>query len=147
MVYAATPIRATSTSLNPTTLQGWWKQITYYFSKSMLNNQEMWFLIGARKTQDFWRQSVARATATVWNWSGKTLSRRGSSRRSLLFFVPYIFFRPFRLSLAPFICPWVSEDELTVKPPQVYPRYSINTWLYKNAQLTSNGQVNLLSVA
>ena len=22
----------------------------------------------------------------------------------------YIFFRPFRLSLAPFICPWVSED-------------------------------------
>ena len=25
-------------------------------------------------------------------------------------FVPYIFFRPFRLSLAPFICPWVSED-------------------------------------
>ena len=110
MVYAATPIRATSTSLNPTTLQGWWKQITYYFSKSMLNNQEMWFLIGARKTQDFWRQSVARTTATVWNWSGKTLSRRGSSRRSLLFFVPYIFFRPFRLSLAPFICPWVSED-------------------------------------
>ena len=74
MVYAATPIRATSTSLNPTTLQGWWKQITYYFSKSMLNNQEMWFLIGARKTQDFWRQSVARTTATVWNWSGKTFS-------------------------------------------------------------------------
>ena len=35
---------------------------------------------------------------------------RGSSRRSLLFFVPYIFFRPFRLSLAPFICPWVSGD-------------------------------------
>ena len=33
-----------------------------------------------------------------------------SSRRSLLFFVPIIFFRPFRLSLAPFICPWVSED-------------------------------------
>ena len=35
---------------------------------------------------------------------------RGSSRRSLLFFVPYVFFRPFRLSLAPFICPWVSGD-------------------------------------
>ena len=35
---------------------------------------------------------------------------KSSSRRSLLFFVPYIFFRPFRLSLAPFICPWVSED-------------------------------------
>ena len=35
---------------------------------------------------------------------------KSSSRRSLLFFVPYIFFCPFRLSLAPFICPWVSED-------------------------------------
>ena len=35
---------------------------------------------------------------------------RGSSRRSLLFFVPYVFFRPFRLSLAPFICSWVSGD-------------------------------------
>ena len=29
---------------------------------------------------------------------------------NLLFFVPYIFFRPFRLSLVPTICPWVSED-------------------------------------
>ena len=35
---------------------------------------------------------------------------KSSSRRSLLFFVPYIFSRPFRLSLAPFIYPWVSED-------------------------------------
>ena len=38
--------------------------------------------------------------------------KNGDSRRSLLFFVPYVFFRPFRLSLAPFICPWVSEDVL-----------------------------------
>ena len=28
-------------------------------------------------------------------------------------FVQYIFFRPFRLSLAPFICPWVSEDGMS----------------------------------
>ena len=34
---------------------------------------------------------------------------QGSSRRSLLFFCA-IFSRPFRLSLAPTICPWVSED-------------------------------------
>ena len=40
------------------------------------------------------------------------LGEKSSSRRSLLFFVPYIFFRPFRLSLAPTICPWVSEDAL-----------------------------------
>ena len=35
-----------------------------------------------------------------------------SSRRSLLFFLPLIFFRSFRLSLAPTICPWVSEDDV-----------------------------------
>ena len=33
-----------------------------------------WLLIGARKTQVFWHQSEAGTAATVWNWSGKTLS-------------------------------------------------------------------------
>ena len=33
-----------------------------------------WLLIGGRKTQVFWYQSEARTAATVWNWSGKTLS-------------------------------------------------------------------------
>ena len=33
-----------------------------------------WLLIGARKTHVFWHQSEARTVATVWNWSGKTLS-------------------------------------------------------------------------
>ena len=31
-------------------------------------------LIGARKTKIFWHQSEDRTAATVWNWSGKTLS-------------------------------------------------------------------------
>ena len=39
--------------------------------------------------------------------------RPGFSHRSLLFFVPYKFFCPFRLSLVPTICPWVSEDGVT----------------------------------
>ena len=30
---------------------------------------------------------------------------KSSSHHSLLFFVPYTFSRPFRLSVAPFICP------------------------------------------
>ena len=59
-----------------------------------------WLLIGARKTQVFWHQSETRTAATIWN----------------CLFVPYIFFRPFRLSLAPTICPWVSEDEQTSVP-------------------------------
>ena len=33
-----------------------------------------WFLIGARKLLCFSAQSEGRTAATVWNWSGKTLS-------------------------------------------------------------------------
>ena len=43
-----------------------------------------------KNTKVFWHQSEVRTAATVWNWSGKTFSvPRGSSRRSLLFFVLY----------------------------------------------------------
>ena len=56
----------------------------------------------------------------------------GSSRRSLLFFVPYIFFRPFRLSLAPFICPWVSEDV-----PELGPKHIQDYDLRKRAKYLS----------
>ena len=62
---------------------------TMSYQTSSKRSPPFWLLIGARKTQP-----------------------RGSSRRSLLFFVLYIFFRPFRLSLVPTICPWVSEDDL-----------------------------------
>ena len=46
-------------------------------------------LIGARKLVFFWRQWEARTAATVWNWSGKTLSQ-GAFLAVLYFsFVPY----------------------------------------------------------
>ena len=54
-------------------------------------------------------QSEARMAATVCNWSGKTLSP-GALLAVLYFSSCHIFFRPFRLSLVPTICPWVSED-------------------------------------
>ena len=38
----------------------------------------------------------------------------------------YIFFRPFRLSLAPFICPWVSEDVPKSYRPKGQPRSTRN---------------------
>ena len=57
----------------------------------------------------FWHQSEARTAATVWNWSGKTLSP-GALLAVLYFSSCHIFFRPFRLFLVPTICPWVSED-------------------------------------
>ena len=54
------------------------------------------------------RRKVKNGEKSPW---GQCLTRPvPNGRRSLLFFVPYIFFRPFRLSLAPTICPWVSED-------------------------------------
>ena len=33
-----------------------------------------WLLTGAKKLVFFWHQSEARTAATIWNWSGKTLS-------------------------------------------------------------------------
>ena len=33
-----------------------------------------WLLIGQKNTKVFWHQSEGRTAATVWNWSGKTLS-------------------------------------------------------------------------
>ena len=61
-----------------------------------------------RKLAFFWHQSEARTAATVWNWSGKTLSP--GALLAVLYFSSCLIFRPFRLSLAPTICPWVSED-------------------------------------
>ena len=67
---------------------------TMSYQTSSKRSPPFWLLIGARKLVFIWHH----------------LAPRGSSRRSLLFFVPYIFFRPFRPSLVPTICPWVSED-------------------------------------
>ena len=67
-----------------------------------------WLLIGARKLLCFSAQSEGRMAVTVWNWSGKTLSP-GALLAVLYFSLCHIFL-PFRLSLTPTICPWVSED-------------------------------------
>ena len=47
---------------------------TISYQTSSKRSPPFWLLIGARKTQVFWHQSEARTAATVWNWSGKTLS-------------------------------------------------------------------------
>ena len=74
-------------------------------------------IVGTRESLNG-RKNVARRKVK----SGEKSSSRRSllffvTCRSLLFFVPYIFFRPFRLSLAPTICPWVSEDCFTSVGP------------------------------
>ena len=45
-----------------------------FFLLIMWEKKPFWLLIGARRTQVFWHQSEARTAATIWNWSGKTLS-------------------------------------------------------------------------
>ena len=82
---------------------------TMSYQTSSKRSPPFWLLIGARKTQVFWHQSQARTAATVWNWSGKTLSP-GALLAVLYFSSFHIFFCPFRLFLVPTICPWVSED-------------------------------------
>ena len=63
---------------------------TMSYQTSFKQSPPFWLLIVARKLVFFRHQSEARKAATIWNWSGKTLSPGAfSSRRSLLFFVPY----------------------------------------------------------
>ena len=65
-----------------------------------------------RKTQ--WHQSEVRTAATVWNWSGKTLSP--GALLAVLYFSSRHIFRPFRLSLAPgTIYPWVFKDDCRIE--------------------------------
>ena len=82
---------------------------TMSYQTSSKRSPPFWLLIGARKTQVFWHQSEARTAATV----GTGLVRHCPQGlfSPFLTFLRAIFFRPFRLSLAPFICPWVSEDD------------------------------------
>ena len=78
------------------------------YQTSSKRSPPFWLLIGARKLVFFWHPSEARTAATVWNWSGKTLSP--GLFLPFFTFLRALFFLPFRLSLAPTICPWVSED-------------------------------------
>ena len=61
-----------------------------------------WLLIGGRKLVFFWHDSEPRTAKT---------DRPQGLFSPFFTFLRAIFFRPFRLSLAPTICPWVSEDD------------------------------------
>ena len=60
--------------------------------------------------QVFWHQSEARTAATVWNWSGKTLSP--GALLAVLYFSSCHIFPPVQNFPRPTICAWVSEDDL-----------------------------------
>ena len=49
-------------------------------------------IVGTRKSCVFWHQSEARMAATVWNWSGKTLSPAGALLAVLYFSSCHIYF-------------------------------------------------------
>ena len=84
---------------------------TMFYQTNSKRSPPFWLLIGARKTQVFWHQSEARTAATRLELSG--LVKHCPQGLFWLFFtfLRALFFRPFRLSLAPTICPWVSEDD------------------------------------
>ena len=81
---------------------------TMSYQTSSKRSPPFWLLIGARKLVFFWHQSEARTAATV----GTGLVRHCPQGLFSPFFtfLRATFFRPFRLSLVPTICPWVSED-------------------------------------
>ena len=65
---------------------------TMSYQTSSKRSPPFWLLIGARKLVFFWHQSEARTAATVWNWSGKTLSP--GALLAVLYFSSCLFFRP-----------------------------------------------------
>ena len=101
------------TSANSQDKHGEQLNFMYFACKNSQNDSKVCCpLIGQKITKAFWHQSEARTAATVWNWSGKTLSSgvlhpflNFSSRH-----VPPPPPPPFSLYLTPTSCPWVSED-------------------------------------
>ena len=87
---------------------------TMSYQTSSKRSPPFCLLIGQKNTKVFWHQSEARTTATVCNWSGKTLSP-GALLAVPFFFLRAIFSRPFRLSVVPTICPWVSKGAVFQK--------------------------------
>ena len=62
---------------------------TMSYQTSSKRSPPFCLLIGQKNTKVFWHQSEVRTAATVWNWSGKTLSP-GALLTVLYFsFVPY----------------------------------------------------------
>ena len=62
----------------------------------------------------FWHQSEARTAATVWNWSGKTLSP--GALLAVLYFSSFHIYFSARLDFPspPLSAPWVSEDAVWI---------------------------------
>ena len=57
------------------------------YQTSSKRSPPLWLLIGTRKLVFFWHQSEAKTAATVWNWSGKTLSQ--GALLAVLFFCSF----------------------------------------------------------
>ena len=97
------------TSANSQDKHGEQLNFMYFACKNSQNDSKVCCpLIGQKITKAFWHQSEARTAATVWNWSGKTLSP--GTLLPILYFSSRHFFSS---RLAPTICPWISENSFS----------------------------------
>ena len=80
----------------------------YFVCKNTRDDSKVCCSLIRQKKKRFFAQSEARTATTVWNWPGKTFFT--GTLFPVLYFTSRHFSRPFRLSLAPTIYPWVSED-------------------------------------
>ena len=76
---------------------------TMSYQTSSKRSPLFWLLIGARKLLCFSAQSEARTAATVWNWSGKTLSP--GALLAVLYFSSCLIFPPVQTYLSPHYLP------------------------------------------
>ena len=76
---------------------------TMSYQTSSKRSPPIWLLIGARKLVFFCHQSETRTAATVWNWSGKTLSP--GALLAVLFFSSCLIFPPVQTFPCPHYLP------------------------------------------
>ena len=65
---------------------------TMSYQTSSKRSPPFCLLVGQKNTKVFWHQSEVRTAATVWNWSGKTLSP--GALLAVLYFSSYHIFPP-----------------------------------------------------
>ena len=92
-------------------------------------------LIGQKNTKVFWHQSEVRTAATVWNWSGKTLSP--GALLAVLYFSSCHIFPPVQTFPHPYYLPldlrgWQNHSDKPVK----IKKSSLQTWISKSSILS-----------
>ena len=119
---------------------------TMSYQTSSKRSPPFWLLIGARKLLFFWHQSEARTAATVWNWSGKTLSP--GTLLAVLYFSSFHIYFSARLDFPspPLSAPGSTRmilywQSLFAHMAEYWPRFVFAFWKHSKRELGQYGSI------